>query len=294
MLRRIPEPLEAANQMVQGPNGWVHLTDRPGYGPPVLLMHGFPDDSRIYDRLVQLLAPRRVVALDWLGYGRSERATPHPWDITDHQRTLRAVLDSLELEHVVLVGHDASGPDAIDYALSEPSRIAHLILLNTFYGHAPMLRLPEMIRLLADQQLAPLAEAMINDPNQRRWLLGHTGKRFRLDPANQSGVAATSIVPQFFGEVGNADSLTAIRGWTGALFPALDLQDNNIAAKRLEALEVPVTLVFGARDEYLSPYLARHLAALFTNANVRLVEDASHWPQWDQPEIVADVIKEAR
>ncbi len=75
------------------------------------------------------------------------------------------MLDSLELEHVVLVGHDASGPDAIDYALSEPSRIAHLILLNTFYGHAPMLRLPEMIRLLADQQLAPLAEAMINDPN---------------------------------------------------------------------------------------------------------------------------------
>jgi len=101
-------------------------------------------------------------------------------------------------------------------------------------------------------------------------------------------------VPQFFGEVGNADSLTAIRGWTGALFPALDLQDNNVSAKRLEALEVPVTLVFGARDEYLSPYLARHLAALFTNANVRLVEDASHWPQWDQPEIVADVIKEAR
>jgi pimeloyl-ACP methyl ester carboxylesterase len=83
MLRRIPEPLEAANQMVQGPNGWVHVTDRPGYGPPVLLMHGFPDDSRIYDRLVQLLAPRRVVALDWLGYGRSERATPQPWDITD-------------------------------------------------------------------------------------------------------------------------------------------------------------------------------------------------------------------
>jgi pimeloyl-ACP methyl ester carboxylesterase len=105
--------------MVQGPNGWVHVTDRPGYGPPVLLMHGFPDDSRIYDRLVQLLAPRRVVALDWLGYGRSERATPQPWDITDHQRTLRAVLDSLELEHVVLVGHDASGPDAIDRLRAE-------------------------------------------------------------------------------------------------------------------------------------------------------------------------------
>ncbi len=73
MLRGIPEPLEAANQMVQGPNGWVHVTDRPGYGPPVLLMHGFPDDSRIYDRLVQLLAPRRVVALDCWATGPARR-----------------------------------------------------------------------------------------------------------------------------------------------------------------------------------------------------------------------------
>src|SRR5258708_12712120 len=100
-----------------------------------------------------------------------------------------------------------------------------------------------MIRLLADQQLAPLAEAMINDPNQRRWLLGHTGNRFRPDPANQSGVAATSIVPQFFGEVGNADSLPAIPGWTGALLPALDLQYNHLTAHRLYSPEVPLTLV---------------------------------------------------
>jgi haloalkane dehalogenase len=136
MLKTPFAPLAATNQTVQGPNGRVHITHRPGEDRAVVLLHGFPDDSRIYDRLIPHLAPRRVVALDWLGYCRSERATPHPWDITDHQRTLRAVLDSLELKRVALVGHDASGPDAIDFALSEPSRVAHLILLNTFYGRA--------------------------------------------------------------------------------------------------------------------------------------------------------------
>jgi pimeloyl-ACP methyl ester carboxylesterase len=257
-------------------------------------MHGFPDDSHIYDRLIPLLAPRRAVALDWLGYGRSERVTLSPWDATDHHRTLRAVLDALELEHVTLVGHDASGPDAIHCALGDPDRVERLILLNTYYGHAPMLRLPELIWLLADHHLAPLADAMMDDPAQRQWLLGHTARQFGLDSVNPNGVGAASIVPQFFGGAGSPDALVAIRGWTGALFPALDLQDNNVIAKRLAALYIPVVLVFGARDEYLSPDLAHYLAAQFTRADLRLLEDAAHWPQWDQPGTLADLIKDAQ
>jgi pimeloyl-ACP methyl ester carboxylesterase len=62
---------------------------------------------------------------------------------------------------VVLVGHDAGGPDAIDYAVGERGRVEQLVLLNTYYGHAPTLRLPEAIRLLADPNLTPLADAML-------------------------------------------------------------------------------------------------------------------------------------
>jgi pimeloyl-ACP methyl ester carboxylesterase len=103
------------------------------------------------------------------------------------------VLDSLYLDRVALVGHDASGPDTIDYALNQPSRVDRLMLLNTYYGHAPPLRFPEMIRLLADPELTPLADAMIGDPTQRLWLLGHTARQFGLDPADQRGVAVASV-----------------------------------------------------------------------------------------------------
>jgi 2-hydroxy-6-oxonona-2,4-dienedioate hydrolase len=37
---------------VQAPGGGLHVIDQPGTAPPVVLLHGFPDDSRIYDRLV--------------------------------------------------------------------------------------------------------------------------------------------------------------------------------------------------------------------------------------------------
>jgi len=291
MSRNIPGPA-ATSRSVPGPNGRLHITDQPGEGPPLVLLHGFPDDSRIYDRLIPLLSPRRALALDWLGYGRSGRAAPGPVDPRDHVRSIGAVLDSLELAQAVLVGHDASGPDAVDFALTEPGRVAHLILFNTYYGHAPMLRLPELIRLLADPDFAPLADAMIGDPNQRRWLVAHTATRFGLT-LGEGGVGAVSIAPQFFGGADQSDALTAIRAWTGALYAALDEQDGHIAAGHLAALDLPVTLVFGARDEYLNPDLARHLAGLFSGAELRLVEDASHWPQWDQPDLVARIVEEA-
>jgi haloalkane dehalogenase len=292
MAAAIRKQAAAVNRMVQIPGGRLHVSDHRGQEPALVLLHGFPDDSRIYDRLVPLLAPRRAVALDWLGYGRSDRLAPG-LDDAQHQHQLRAVLDSLQLDRVALVGHDASGPDAIDYTLREPGRVEQLILLNTFYGHAAALRLPEMIRLLADPGLTPLADAMLEDPTLRLWLLGHTARRFGLDPDDPSGVAVTAVAPQFFGGADGPDALAAVRAWTAELFAALERQDAQIAAGHLAALEVPITLVFGAADRYLNPDLARHLAGLFQRADLHLVDDASHWPQWDQPELVARALTRA-
>lgn len=188
---------------------------------------------------------------------------------------------------------DARGADAIEYALREPGRVDQLILLNTYYGHASTLRLPEAIRLLADPELRPLADALLEDPNLRLWLLGHTARRFGLDPDDPSGVAVTAVAPQFFGDGDRPDALAAVRAWTAGLLPALDRQDAHVAAGHLAALEVPVTLVFGAADNYLNPDLARQLADLFRHADLHLVQGASHWPQWDQPKLVARLIPQA-
>src|SRR5262245_17424066 len=263
MAAAIRKQAAAVNRMVQVPGGRLHVSDHPGQEPALVLLHGFPDDSRIYDRLVPLLAPRRAVALDWLGYGRSDRAGSGPLGDAAHQHQLRAVLDGLQLDRVVLVGHDAGGPDAVDYALREPGRVERLILLNTYYGHAAALRLPELIWLLADPNLTPLGDAMLEDPTLRLWLLGHTARGFGLDPTDQHGVAVASVVPQFFGGADGPDALVAVRAWTAGLFASLERQDAQIAAGHLAALEVPVTLVFGAADNYLNPDLARHLAGLF-------------------------------
>jgi pimeloyl-ACP methyl ester carboxylesterase len=75
----------------------IYARECPGQEPAIMLLHGFPDNSRIYDRLVPLLAPRRAVALDWLGYGRSDRAGSGPLGDAAHRQQLDAVLGSCGL-----------------------------------------------------------------------------------------------------------------------------------------------------------------------------------------------------
>jgi pimeloyl-ACP methyl ester carboxylesterase len=284
---------EVVSHDISHVGGNLHVLDHPGEEPAIVVMHGFPDDCHIYDRLIPQLAPRRVVTFDWLGYGRSGRRTQTAIEPGDRQCELRAVVDGLGLARVVLAGHDASGPEAVEFAVNQPDRVQHVFLFNTYYGRAASLHFPEMIALLANRELAGLADAMIRDENQRLWLLAYTAEAFGLTAGNPDGIGVRSVIPQFFGSADFPDALQEIRAWAAGLPHALDLQDARIVSGQLTTARTPFTLIFGARDKFLSPDLARHLTGLFPSSGLHLLGGASHWPQWDQPEIVADLMNTA-
>jgi haloalkane dehalogenase len=276
---------------VDTPEGRVFVRQTAGDDPPIVLMHGFPDDHRIYNKLLPRLAPRRAVAFDFLGYGRSDRTNAARFCPEQNGAQLTAVLNELGITSAVLVGHDASGPDAVLYAVAHPERVAHLVLLNTIFGHQKSLKMPEMTRLFAEPELASLADDMVNDPDQRLWLLQRWGIQWELDADDPGGLAMQSIVPQFFGDADQPDALAAIRAWTAGLFDSLEKQDALIDSGALRHLEVPVSIIFGEKDRYLNPSLAAELAGLFNNPSLQIVQDAGHYPQDDQPEVVADCLK---
>ena len=148
------------DRKIDTPHGQVYASEIPGDDPPIVLMHGFPDDHRIYDHLTPRLSPRRAVAFDFVGYGRSDRPERTNFSSQAHSNQITAVFDTLHADRAVLVGHDASGPDAIAYSVAHPQRIAHLVLLNTVFGNQPSLIMPEMTRLFSDPQLKALADDM--------------------------------------------------------------------------------------------------------------------------------------
>jgi pimeloyl-ACP methyl ester carboxylesterase len=276
--------------VVNTPNGEVFVSETPGQDPPIVLMHGFPDDHHIYDRLLPLLSPRRAVAFDWHGYGRSDRTEPGGFSLAEHAGELDAVLTQLQIERAVLVGHDASGPDAVAFAVAHPRLVFHLVLLNTIFGHLPSLKLPDMIRLFAEPALADLADAMMNDEAQRLWLLQLTADRWGMDAGDPEGIAVRSVLPQFFGGADHPDALVAIRAWTACLFASLNEEDELIDNGALRDLQADCSLIFGESDRYLAPPLAREIAGLFTEPSLHIVPDASHWPQHDQPQVVAALL----
>ncbi|MFF0269982.1 alpha/beta fold hydrolase [Kribbella sp. NPDC004536] len=279
-------------RQIDTPYGRIAATTTNGEGPPVVLLHGFPDDQRIYTRLLSALAPRAATAFDFVGYGRSGRPVDQSDSESDSQAHLgqiSAVLDGLDAERAILVGHDGSGPDAVRFALAEPDRVERVVLLNTTFGQRKSLIMPEMTRLLAQPELASLADDMLADQQQRLWLLTRWGVQWELD-SDPDGIRATSIAPQLYGSSEQPDALAAIRHWTSDWLESLAAQETLVDQGALRRLDVPVSVIFGENDRYLGPDLAAELAGLFGAASLDLVQDAGHYPQHDQPEHVAAII----
>jgi 3-oxoadipate enol-lactonase len=103
-----------------------------GAGEPVFVcLHGLVDDLDIWDLLAPGLENRgTVVRYDQRGHGGAD-APPGPYSRDDLADDAIAVLDRLEIERAVLVGHSMGGIMAMTAALSHPERVAGLVLIGT-------------------------------------------------------------------------------------------------------------------------------------------------------------------
>jgi pimeloyl-ACP methyl ester carboxylesterase len=101
-----------------------------GSGPPVLLLHGWPQHWYVWRKVApQLAADYRVICPDLRGFGWSD-APPGAYDKAGLARDIVALLDALELERVELIGHDWGGWIGFLLCLEHPQRFAHYLALN--------------------------------------------------------------------------------------------------------------------------------------------------------------------
>lgn len=111
--------------------GPVAYDDR-GAGPVVVLLHATLHDRSDYaDVSARLADHRRVLALDWPGHGQSpEPASPHRLGAAHLAAVLQEFTHRLDLTNVVLVGNSVGGYAACRLAISDPQRVAGLVLVN--------------------------------------------------------------------------------------------------------------------------------------------------------------------
>lgn len=105
----------------------------PRDAPVILLLHGFPSSSRMYETLMPLLAQNyRLIAPDYPGFGHSSAPSPGAFEYT-FDRLAEVMLhftDALGLKRYTLVMQDYGGPVGFRLALSNPQRIDALVVQN--------------------------------------------------------------------------------------------------------------------------------------------------------------------
>jgi pimeloyl-ACP methyl ester carboxylesterase len=104
---------------------------RLGDGPPVVLLHGYPDNLEIWCKLAPRLADRfSVLAPDWPGLGYSDEWPGGATPMLLAER-LRHLLDAWQIDRASLVGLDMGGQPALAFASLHPERIDRLVVMNS-------------------------------------------------------------------------------------------------------------------------------------------------------------------
>lgn len=112
----------------------IHYVEH-GDGPPVLFLHGNPTSSYLWRDVLPHVATqtgRRGIALDLLGFGRSDKPRHVKYSLDLHARIVQGFVDALELRDIVLVADDWGGPLGMHDVVTRPNRYLAAILMETF------------------------------------------------------------------------------------------------------------------------------------------------------------------
>jgi haloalkane dehalogenase len=110
----------------------VHYIDE-GKGEIVLCLHGEPSWSFLYRRMLPILAAKyRVLAMDFVGFGRSDKFTERgEYSFRMHRDTLANFINKLALNKITMVVHDWGGLIGLGLVGEIPERFARLVIMNT-------------------------------------------------------------------------------------------------------------------------------------------------------------------
>ncbi len=135
-----------------------------GVGPQTLLfIHGLGSNLKAWWKNLDTLSQHfRCIALDLPGYGMSSKSDAYPYGMTFFANVVRELMDSLQLQNVVLVGHSMGGQIALTEALRSNDRVKKMVLLapagiETFSDQEKMwfrtVYTPEMLMNTSEAQI---------------------------------------------------------------------------------------------------------------------------------------------
>jgi pimeloyl-ACP methyl ester carboxylesterase len=246
-----------------------------GAGEPVVLIHGFPTSGHLWTDVVPLVPTgHRVVVVDLLGYGRSDRPRTRPVSIQAHADRTIQLFDALGINEACVVGHDVGGGVAQSMAVRYPDRVSRLCLVDSvaFDGWPG-----REVRLA--RAVLPVARHL-----PPAWLLPMLrGGLLRGYADHERGVHSVAhYVRPFVGTEGR-DALVRH-------LVELDATDTAGLAPRLGDVDRPTAIVWGQDDPFLPAAIARRLREAIPHATLDIIPGARHFTPEEAPRRIGDAL----
>jgi pimeloyl-ACP methyl ester carboxylesterase len=231
--------------------------------PAIIFVHGWSCDRQYWRaQLATFVSQYKVIAVDLAGHGESASGR-NVWSMTAFGGDVAAVVEKLELKHVVLVGHSMGGDVVIEAARRLPGRVAGIVWVDT-YRQLDSVRTPEQVRAL----MAPFRSSFVA-----------TTRDFvrSMFPAD----ADAALVERVALDMSAAPPPIALAAMEAALNFDREIPD------ALQQLKVPVVAINAEHPATDMPSMRRH------GVDVILVPKVGHFLMLEDPKRFDDALRKA-
>ena len=253
----------------------------PRDGEPVILLHGFPEDSGSWDRVAPLLheAGYRTLAPDQRGYSPGARpAGRRAYRSRELVADLEALADAAAIERFHLVGHDWGGFVAWAAAGAVPQRLASLTVVSTPHPRAMLSAMPR------GQVLRSWYMGLFQLPAVPEWLLLR-GDGAAMQQSLVRGGLERAAAQRYAARLREPGALTAALNWYRAMPWNLERAGGSTGSA---GITVPTLYLWSTQDVALGRFAAERTAR-YVAGPYRFVElgGVSHWIPEEAPEQLA-------
>ncbi len=245
-------------------NGFDLAFERSGRGMPLVLIHGYPLDHTIWEKVAPLLDKDFDLILpDMRGFGQSGEVES-TYTVADLASDIAGLLDHLKIEKAAVAGHSMGGYVALAFARAHPRRLAGLGMVSSQVLADPPDRKEGRYKNAAD--VAEKGVGLVAD-------------------AMASKLSGDQSVQSFVHDlIGRQKALGVI----GALKAMAERPDSTDI---LAAIKVPVVIVHGDADALIPVERGREMKKIASGAHYVELPGLGHMLMMENPQVVADALK---
>ncbi|NDJ35954.1 MAG: alpha/beta hydrolase [Chloroflexi bacterium] len=264
------------------------VLEGPEDGPPVILLHGFPEFWISWEAQIEALAAAgfRVAAPDQRGYNRSDVPEGlRAYGIRTLTADVMGLADALGFERFNLAGHDWGAMVAWSAAITHPQRIDRLAIANVPHPDVMVRTLRSSFEQLRRSWYALFFQI----PRLPEMILSRRNFATMTDVLKRSSRPGT-FPPEKLERYREAWSTSGLSGMLNWYRAASQQILGRVEEDR--RVHVPTLIIWGRKDHALSDRMVEPSAALCDEARVVYFDEATHWVQHEEPQAVSDLLIE--